>query len=109
MKPITKNQLIPQIVFTTAIELDHQQIAQLNRLVLTNRDLADDEALDLWRSLNPFVQQFQHSNPRDVFSSLRVVALAKSATGEPEPPYPVEMLNDVRSDIEADGWGYICC
>ncbi|NJM67492.1 MAG: hypothetical protein HC851_18370 [Acaryochloris sp. RU_4_1] len=108
MKPITKNRLVPQIVFTTAIELDHQQIAQLNRLVLANKDLDDDEALDLWRSLNPFIQAFNHANPRDVFASLRHVALAKPAIDEPDLPYSTELMNAVRSDIETDGWGYIC-
>jgi hypothetical protein len=77
-------------------------IATLNRLVLASPHLSDDEALDLWRVLNPFVQAFQHANPRDVFSGLRVVALAKPDRDEPDLPYPVEMVNEVRSDIEAD-------
>ncbi|NJM68075.1 MAG: hypothetical protein HC851_21610 [Acaryochloris sp. RU_4_1] len=108
MKPITKNRLVPQIQFTTAIELDDQQTAILNRLVLTSKNLSDDQALDLWRSLNPFVQQFQHSNPRDVFSSLRVVALAQPSTDEPDLPYSTEMLNSVRSDIETDDPRCLC-
>lgn len=77
MKPITQNKLTPQIYYSTAIELDTRQTAILNRLVLTSQELSDDEALDLWQSLNPFLPIFKHSNPRDVFSSLRVVALDK--------------------------------
>lgn len=77
MKPTTRYKLIPQIQFTTAIELSDQQLATLNHLVLTSQKLSEDEALDLWQSLNPFLPIFNHGNPRDVFSSLRVVAQSK--------------------------------
>jgi hypothetical protein len=107
--PTTKNQLTPQIVFTTAIELDHQQIATLNRLVLASPHLSDDEALDLWQVLNPFVQAFNHANPRDVFSGLRVVALAKPATGEPEPPYSAELLTATAAFVGDNRSAYVFC
>lgn len=102
MKPTPKNKLIPQIQFTTQIELSDQQIAALNHLILGSKELADDEAQDLWQALNPWVEAFNHGNPRDMFASLRVVALAQPSTTESEPPYPVELLNSVRSDIAAD-------
>lgn len=108
MKPTLRNKLIPQVHFTTQVELDFQQIAALNRLVLASRDLTDDEAQDLWQALNPWVREFQHSNPRDVFSSLRFVALAKPATTETEPLYSIELINEVRSDIEIDNPSCIC-
>lgn len=109
-KPIAKNRLVPQVQFTTAIELSDQQTATLNRLVLGSKDLTDDEALDLWLSLNPYVQSFDHTNPRDIYSGLRYVALAKlpAVKPEPEPPYSAELLNSVRSDIETDTPNCIC-
>ena len=55
MKPITQNKLTPQIQFSRVIELDSHQTAILNHLVLTSQELSDDEALDLWQSLNPFL------------------------------------------------------
>jgi len=108
MKPTTKYKLIPQVQFTTTIELHDQQTAILNRLVLGNKDLTDDEALDLWLSLNPYIQVCDHANPRDIFSSLRYAALA-ALPDNPKPSYPVELLNSVRSEIEADGQDFICC
>ena len=74
MKPTTKNKLIPQIQFITAVELHDQQVATLNRLVLGDKSLTDDQALDLWLSLNPYIQVCNHANPRDIFSSLRYVS-----------------------------------
>ena len=56
MKPTTRYKLIPQVQFTTTIELHDQQTAILNRLVLGSKDLTDDQALDLWLSLNPYIQ-----------------------------------------------------
>lgn len=76
MKPTTRYKLIPQVQFTTTIELHDQQTAILNRLVLGSEDLTDDQAFDLWLSINPYIQTFQHSTPRDIFSSLRYAALA---------------------------------
>lgn len=109
MKPTPKNKLIPTIQLTTQVELDFQQIAALNRLVLSSRELTDDEALNLWQALNPWVREFLHSNPRDVFASLRFAALAQPAvTQEPKPPYPIELINEVRSDIEIDNPNCIC-
>ncbi|ABW33391.1 hypothetical protein [Acaryochloris marina] len=107
-KPTTRYQLIPRVQFTTTIELHDQQTAILNRLVLSSKDLTDDEALDLWLSINPYVHTFQHSTPRDIFSSLRYAALA-ALPNNPKPSYPVELLNSVRSEIEADGQDFICC
>ncbi|ABW32913.1 hypothetical protein [Acaryochloris marina] len=110
MKPKTRYKLIPQVQFTTTIELHDQQTAILNRLVLGSKDLTDDQALDLWLSLNPYVHTFQHSTPRDIFFSLRYTALAALPTQpEPKPSYPVELLNSVRSDVEADDQDFICC
>lgn len=110
MKPTTRYKLIPQVQFTTTIELHDQQTAILNRLVLGNKDLTDDEALDLWLSLNPYIQACDHANPRDIFSSLRYAALAAlPPKPEPKPLYPVELLNSVRSDIKTDGQDFICC
>lgn len=109
-KPTTRYRLIPRVKFTTTIELHDQQMAILNRLVLSSKDLTDDQALDLWLSLNPYIQVCDHANPRDLFSSLRYVALNKlPAKPDPKPSYPVELLNSVRSDIEADGQDFICC
>ncbi|UJB73004.1 hypothetical protein HRE53_30195 (plasmid) [Acaryochloris sp. 'Moss Beach'] len=110
MKPTTRYKLIPRVKFITTVELHDQQIALLNRLVLGSKDLTDDEALDLWLSLNPYIQVCDHASPRDIFSSLRYAALAAlPAKPEPKPSYPVELLNSVRSDIEADGQDFICC
>ncbi|MGR3279973.1 hypothetical protein ACSYAD_33500 [Acaryochloris marina NIES-2412] len=109
MKPTPKNKLVPRIHSTTAVELDPQQLATLNRLVLENSVLTDDEAQSLWQAINPWVREFQHSNPRDIFSSLRFFALAKPYQSETEPQYSTDLLNEVRSDIEFDdqscmGW-----
>ena len=110
MKPKTRYKLIPQVRFITTIELHDQQTSILNRLVLGSKDLTDDQALDLWLSLNPYIQVFQHANPRDIFSSLRYTALAAlPARPKPKPSYPVELLNSVCSDIEADAQDFICC
>lgn len=108
MKPTTRYKLIPRVQFTTTIELHDQQTAILNRLVLSSKDLTDDEALDLWLSINPYVQVCDHANPRDIFSSLRYAALAV-LPDNPKLSYPVELLNSVRSEIEADGQDFICC
>lgn len=98
-KPTLKTKLIPRIQFNTQVELSDQQIATLNRLVLGSKALTDDEAQDLWQSINPWVEAFNHGTPRDMFASLRVVALAQPSTTEPDPPYSVELMNEVRSDI----------
>ena len=110
MKPTTRYKLIPQVQFTTLLELDSQQIDILNRLVLGNKNLTDDEALDLWLSLNPCSQICDHANPRDIFSARRYAALAKLQNKtDPQTPYPIELLNSVRSDFEDDGQNFICC
>ncbi|ABW32801.1 hypothetical protein [Acaryochloris marina] len=107
MKPTPRNKLVPIVQFTTQVELDCQQVAALNRLVLGSTDLSDDQALNLWQALNPWVMEFQHSTPRDVFASLRFIALAKPAT-EPEPLYPTDLLNSVGSNIETDSPSCLC-
>ena len=111
MKPTTRYKLIPQVQFITTVELDDQQVATLNRLVLADKSLTDDQALDLWLSLNPYIQVCNHANPRDIFSSLRYArpGQATSHKPKPQPPYPAELLNSVRSDIETDGQNFICC